>query len=111
MDELSSRKGHEYLSVFADLVAWRVVFANEGKDHVVFERFAEELFKHNGHPKALEPKTRSWASAGRSRGGLREPFEGGIGGLTRKQAQKVALGFQLRRSSRQPRPQPLVAAF
>jgi transposase len=53
VDELSCRKGHEYLSVFADLVARRVVFATEGKDHTTFERFVAELLKHNGHPKAI----------------------------------------------------------
>lgn len=53
VDELSCRKGHDYLSVFADLVKRRVVFATEGKDHTTFERFAEEILKHNGHPKAI----------------------------------------------------------
>lgn len=52
-DEMSSRKGHHYLSVFADLVARRVVFATEGKDHTTFERFCEDLLAHNGHPKAI----------------------------------------------------------
>ena len=42
-DEMNCRKGHEYLTVFADLVKKRVVFATEGKDHTTFERFAEEL--------------------------------------------------------------------
>jgi len=31
-DELSARKGHKYLSVFADLEAKRVLYATEGKD-------------------------------------------------------------------------------
>lgn len=52
-DELTTRKGHRYLTVFADLVRRRVVFATEGKDHTTFRRFAEELLKHNGHPKAI----------------------------------------------------------
>ena len=33
VDEMSVRKGHEYISVFADLVRKRVLFATEGKDH------------------------------------------------------------------------------
>jgi len=53
VDELSCRKGHDYLTVFADLVKRRVVYATEGKDHTTFERFAEEILKHNGHPKAI----------------------------------------------------------
>lgn len=53
VDEMNCRKGHHYLTVFADLVARRVVFATEGKDHTTFTRFAEEILKHNGHPKAI----------------------------------------------------------
>jgi transposase len=53
VDEMNCRKGHHYLTVFADLVARRVVFATEGKDHTTFQRFAEELLKHNGHPQAI----------------------------------------------------------
>src|SRR5258705_4232572 len=53
VDEMNSRKGHNYLTVFADLVARRVVFATEGKDHTTFQRFAEALLKHNGHPQAI----------------------------------------------------------
>jgi transposase len=53
VDEMSCRKGREYLTVFADLVNKRVVFATEGKDHTTFQRFAEEILKHNGHPKAI----------------------------------------------------------
>lgn len=53
VDEMNCRKGHEYLTVFADLAKRRVVFAADGKDHTTFQRFAEELLKHNGHPKAV----------------------------------------------------------
>lgn len=53
VDEMSSRKGHHYLTVFADLEARRVVFATEGKDHTTFEKFVNELGHHNGHPKSI----------------------------------------------------------
>ena len=53
VDEMNCRKGHDYLTVFADLIQKRVVFATEGKDHSTFTRFAEEILKHNGHPKAI----------------------------------------------------------
>jgi hypothetical protein len=43
MEELSVRKGHEYLSVFADLVKKRVLFATEGKDHQVWVGFVAAL--------------------------------------------------------------------
>ena len=52
-DEMNRRKGHHYLTVFVDLQAKRVLLAVEGKDASVWERFAEQLFKHNGHPKAI----------------------------------------------------------
>lgn len=52
-DEMNRKKGHNYLTVFADLEAKRVLLAVEGKDAGVWERFADELLKHNGHPKAI----------------------------------------------------------
>jgi len=49
VDEMSARKGHEYISVFADLIAKRVIFATEGKDKETWMKFVEALEKHNGH--------------------------------------------------------------
>ncbi|HEU4345300.1 MAG TPA: ISL3 family transposase [Candidatus Binatia bacterium] len=63
VDEMSSRKGHHYLTVFADLVKKRVVFATEGKDHTTFQRFAEEILTHNGHPKAITAVAMDMSSA------------------------------------------------
>ncbi len=53
-DEMNRRKGHHYLTVFVDLEAKRVLLAVEGKDADVWERFAEQLGQHNGHPKAIQ---------------------------------------------------------
>jgi transposase len=53
VDEMNVRKGHNYITVFADLVAKRVIFATEGKDAQTWTRFVEELGKHNGHPHAI----------------------------------------------------------
>ena len=53
VDEMSVRKGHEYVSVFADLVAKRVLFATEGKDKETWAKFVEALEKHNGHRHAI----------------------------------------------------------
>jgi transposase len=53
VDEMSVRKGHEYVSVFADLVRKRVLFATEGKDHQVWADFVAALEKHNGHRHAI----------------------------------------------------------
>jgi transposase len=52
-DEMNRRKGHNYLTVFADLVAKRVLFGTPGKDASVWEAVAAELLRHNGHPKAI----------------------------------------------------------
>src|SRR5947199_7943619 len=52
-DEMNRKKGHNYLTVFVDLEAKRVLLAVEGKDAGTWERFAEQLGKHNGHPKAI----------------------------------------------------------
>jgi len=52
-DEMNRKKGHNYLTVFVDLQAKRVLLAVEGKDASVWERFAAELGNHNGHPRAI----------------------------------------------------------
>lgn len=53
VDEMSVHKGHEYVSVFADLVARRVLFATEGKDRGTWLSFVEALEQHNGHRHAI----------------------------------------------------------
>jgi transposase len=53
VDEMSVRKGQEYVSVFADLVAKRVLFATEGRDKETWARFVDALEQHNGHRHAL----------------------------------------------------------
>jgi transposase len=53
VDEMSVRKGHEYISVFADLVRKRVLFATGGKDQETWLKFVAALEKHNGHRHAI----------------------------------------------------------
>ena len=53
-DELSARKGHDYVSVFADLEGKQVVYATAGKDGSTWDRFAEELPKHNAKAEQIE---------------------------------------------------------
>lgn len=53
VDELSVRKGQEYISVFADLLHKRVLFATEGHDRETWTRFVDALEKHNGHRHAI----------------------------------------------------------
>jgi transposase len=52
-DEMNRKKGHNYVTVFADLLKKRVIFGTEGKDASVWASFARELQAHNGHPKAI----------------------------------------------------------
>ena len=53
-DELSARKGHKYLSVFADMDTKSVLYATEGKNADTWMRFASLLKKHNGNPVQIE---------------------------------------------------------
>ena len=50
LDETSFRRGQDYVSVFADLDARRVVYAIEGRDAAVVAGFAAELGAHDGEP-------------------------------------------------------------
>ena len=53
VDEMCVRKGREYISVFADLVRKRVLFATAGKDRQTWLRFVEALEEHNGDRRAI----------------------------------------------------------
>ena len=46
IDETSTRKGHNYVTVFADMAQGDVLFATEGKDASTIEAFITELPKH-----------------------------------------------------------------
>jgi len=53
MDETSARKGQDYVSIFADLDARRVVFATEGRSADTFTRFVTDLVEHGGDPEKI----------------------------------------------------------
>lgn len=48
MDETSKRKGHDYITLFVDLLKKRTIFITEGKGHETVEAFVNDLLKHNG---------------------------------------------------------------
>src|SRR5450432_3326508 len=50
IDETSSRRGHEYVSVFADLDERRAVFVVEGRDHETVQAFSLFFETHGGDP-------------------------------------------------------------
>jgi transposase len=54
VDETSRAKGHDYVSVFADADARKVIFVTEGKDADTVGMFAEDLHAHDGHVEAIE---------------------------------------------------------
>ena len=49
VDETSSRPGHDYITLFVDLVEKRLLYATPGKDAETFASFAEDLQAHGGH--------------------------------------------------------------
>ncbi len=53
VDEMQVHKGHQYVSVFADLVGRRVLFATEGKDMQTWVQFLQALEEHHGHRHAI----------------------------------------------------------
>jgi transposase len=48
MDETSSRRGHRYVTVFADMGTKRVIFATPGKGKDTVGRFTTDFHEHNG---------------------------------------------------------------
>ncbi|MEA3421079.1 MAG: ISL3 family transposase [Acidobacteriota bacterium] len=54
VDETSKAKGHDYISLFADLEERKVIFITKGKDHKTVKRFVTDFKKHNGNEENLE---------------------------------------------------------
>ena len=50
---MNIRKGHSYISVFADLYGKRVLYATEGKDARTWDRFSKDLLEHKGNQAAI----------------------------------------------------------
>ena len=50
IDETSCRRGHNYLTIAADMTARKVVFVTQGKDAKTVEAFAQYLAAHKGTP-------------------------------------------------------------
>jgi len=54
IDETSSRRGHNYLTLVADMTARRVVFVTEDRDSQCIAEFAQYLRDHQGNPYQIE---------------------------------------------------------
>jgi transposase len=53
IDETSCRRGHEYITLAADMKDRKVVFVTEGKDAKTIADFADYLTAHNGAPEQV----------------------------------------------------------
>ncbi len=54
IDETAARRGHNYITLFADIDQARVLFATEGKDATTVAAFAGDRAAHGGDPDAIE---------------------------------------------------------
>jgi transposase len=57
IDETSSRKGHNYVTVFADMDAKHILFVTEGKDAETVRKFAEEMPLHGSRAGKVKEAT------------------------------------------------------
>jgi transposase len=48
VDETSRAKGHDYVTLFVDMIKRRVAYVTEGKDHETVARFRVDLEQHGG---------------------------------------------------------------
>ena len=63
MDETSAAKGQDYVSIFADLDARRVVFATEDRCADTVARFAADLVEHGGDPEKVTDTSSDMSTA------------------------------------------------
>lgn len=49
MDETSKRKGHDYITLFVDILKKRTIFIAEGNDQCTIKAFVNDLKAHNGN--------------------------------------------------------------
>ena len=54
MDETSSRRGHNYITVFVDMDKSKVLFATPGKDAATVTEFKKDLAAHGGSPENIK---------------------------------------------------------
>lgn len=74
VDETSRRRGHRYVTVFADLERSRVLFATAGKDAATIEAFRADLEAHGGQAAQIEEVCVDMSAAFKR--GLQDHFPG-----------------------------------
>lgn len=63
VDETSSRKGHNYVTIFADTESGEVLFATEGKNANTIKAFSEELPNHGANAEQVKEITMDMSPA------------------------------------------------
>ena len=58
VDETSSKRGHNYVTIVVDLKESKSIFATEGKDSATIGRFKDDLSEHGGEPETLRCRLR-----------------------------------------------------
>ena len=53
MDETSRRKGHDYITLFVDLLQKRTIFIAEGNDQKTVKAFVDDFKAHNADPRQI----------------------------------------------------------
>lgn len=54
LDETSSKRGHNYITLFVDIDKSKVLYATEGKDASTIKSFKETFENHNGNVSSVE---------------------------------------------------------
>ncbi len=54
MDETSVKKGHDYITLFVDLLKKRTIHIAPGKDSDTVKSFTDDLILHHGDPEAIK---------------------------------------------------------
>lgn len=63
MEKLKISKGQDYISLFADLDAGRVLFATPGRDATTVGKFAADLAEHGGDPERVHTTSSDMSKA------------------------------------------------
>ena len=54
IDETAARRGHDYITIFHDLKARRILYACPGREQSTVDRFVEDLRAHGGDPERID---------------------------------------------------------
>ena len=71
-DETSARRGHDYISLFVDMVSRKVVYVADGKDAGTVKEFVDFLVSHGGDREAISDASIDMGAAFEA--GIKENF-------------------------------------